>query len=754
MAFADGVPTGLMRARPLASGGPSALPGFGESWPFVDCLRPDFIGGVQITHSYATLEERDASGGAVRAATAGAARRTVEYVLGAHAPGDAVALLAGLRRMARAPTLAPLWSEMAEVTEDVFGGFQDFVKCDPSWRLFARGQRVLLVEAEAASGPHSGPGRGMAWPHFEVHRVRASSSGGDPIQPDRVRFEAADTSEYIQRSFRAGARLVPLIDVEPLLIGEPEWITDRHARVRVALRELGATAGTATTAFGPDSATAGPRIPPLVAFGANPSGATVIADGLPLLDVRFEGGRSRAGVAARALPGRGSGDVPGGLGAVVVGPYAARRLRVEAIGFTRERARRLLRFFDSRGGGALPFFVRSPVEELRVAPSVTTVTGTTLDVERTRIAEREPAAVFPVYSGSAGGAEWLLIERAGGVRYARRVTARANTTVGGKPVERLTLHEALPAFARSDLLGISRLVRVRFVEDGLTEQWIDGRHARSALTLEEAVGERSVDVAVVALPGAPCADCALDSGGPCPGSPAWEAPLPFAAEGSDERAACDLDSDYDLVLGAAPTIRVAGAFHGEYWEDVFGTRRLQHFVGAVWDVELPRGASTWTERWRMDTGAVGVAQSARNLFRRSGPHAGGSGPTVIPAGTLGFLNIQAQWWNAESTGPRLFVRVTGVPTIDANPSTQGIFTINCTASANGSFAGGAAWNALPLSPAFGGWRAEVTSRQGVTAMTFSHLSEYSLGGRVEFSCTVHVCPVFSCALPPEEEDDE
>ncbi|MBX3352085.1 MAG: hypothetical protein KF684_04070 [Phycisphaeraceae bacterium] len=741
MAFANGVPTGLMRARPLASS--ATLPAFGESWPFVDCLRPDFIAGVQITHAYTTLEQRAFTGGAQRAALAGAARRTVEYVLGAQAPGDAVALLAGLRRMARAPTLAPLWSEQTELTEDVLGGFQDFVKCDPSWRLLARGQRVMLVDAEAASGPHGASGRGMAWPYFELHRVRVSSSGGDPIQPDRVRFEAADSLEYIQRSFRAGARLVPLIDVEPLLISEPEWMTDRHARIRVALRELGATAGTASTAFGADpTQTGGPRIPPLVAFGSSPSGATVIADGLPLLDVRFEGGRSRAGFAATALQGRGNDD---GLGAIVVGPYAPHRLRVESIGFTRERARRLLQFFDSRAAGALPFFARSPVEELRVAPSVTSVTGTTLDIERTRVADRSPAAVFPVYSGTAGAAEWILIERRDGSRYARRVTARVNTTSGGKAVERLTLHEALPTFAVSELLGIARLVRVRFAQDGLTEQWIDGRHARSAFSLEEVVDERSIDVAVVGPVGEPCADCQVASGGPCPGSDRWEGPLPVAGAGSDERAACDLDGDFDLVLGAAPTIRVVGFFHGEYWENAFGgAKRLQNFASAAFDVELPRGGSTWTDRWRLDTGAVGVAQSPKNLFRRAGPYSAGAGPTTIPAGTLGFLNIEAQWYNAESDIVRLFVRVTGVPAIDSNPSTQGIFTINCSVNAAGAFTGGASWNALALSPVFGGWSGAVTSRQGITAMTFGHRSDYSLGGRVEFGVGVHVCPVFSC----------
>lgn len=755
MTAAAGIPTGTLRPRDLAA--VAALPEYAQAWPLADCMRPDFVAGVEITHTLPGLREDASSGASAVRGLAGRCRRSVEVVLGAQAPGDCAALRAALRRLTQAPCSVPLWSEMTELTAPVVGGLVDTVFCDPSWRLFAPGQRVMLVDAEAAAGPFGAsahPGgealRGMAWPYFELHTIKAGvTAGGGAVRTDRVLLESADLTEPILRSFRAGARLVPMLDVELATVVEVEQITARHMRARVSLRERGPSGPTASALIGLDASATGPFIPPLTAFGAAPAGAPTV-DGLPLLDLRFQAGRTRGAFARDAV--RGDGAVR--VGPSVRGSRARERLGVECLGFSRERARRLLQFFESRGGQTLPFYVAVPAQALRLAPSSsTTLSGTTVNVERTGHALREPDAVF-----GATLPEWLVVEtRDPGTgaytRYARRVIARADVTQGGAPggpVERLTLGEALPAIPRDRIVALAWAIKARFAGDALVEQWIDGRHARSALTLEEALDERSVDTLTVRAAAEPCAECLTDLGDLCPGSAAWVYPIPLVGAGSDEAAACALDDDNDLVLDAGATVRVAGAFRYLSLDTCGSSKKVEIAADAMWDVALPGDASIYpaTDRHRLDSGDVELAPSASAAHRWLGAYSECAGPVYVPGlGNPGVLSIRTAWYNGQigGTGVRLWARVAGLKHSGDSPFSGQMWYVEVICRANGTWTLGGGIGADAFSPFFVPWSARVASRRGITAIAASFVRDYGGGSGVQFTLTAHVCRVLACA---------
>lgn len=759
MTAAPGIPSGVIRSRDLAAA--LSLPAYEQAWAPVDCMRPDFVAGVEITHTLPALRDDGFSGASTVRGLAGRCRRSVEVVLGAQAPGDCAALVAAMRRLTQAPCSVPLWSEMTELTADVLGGFQDVVYCDPSWRLFAPGQRVMIVEAEAKSGPFGASAhpsgeilRGMAWPYFELHTIKTGVSGAGAIRTDRVLLESNGFANPILRSFRAGARLVPMIDVEQMTVVEAEQITARHMRARVALRERGPSAATSSVAIGFDASANGPLIPPMTAYNATPIYATSI-NGLPILDLRVQPGRTRSAFVRDSAPGAPGGDVR--IGPSTRGPRARERVDVEVLGFTRERARRLLQFFESRGGLVQPFYVALPSERLRLAPpatGVSTISGTTVNVERTDFANRQPSALF------AGLPEYVIVEvrdpsmsgPGAFTRYARRVTARLNTTQSGMPVERLTLDSALPAIPRDRVVAIAWAARVRFGGESLTEQWIDGRHARSAFTLEEALDERSVDTITVREPAEPCGDCLTDLGDLCPGSAEWIYPIPLVGEGSDEAAACALHEDNDLVLDDAPTIRLSGSFRYLGYDSACGGgAKVSAYANAIFDARLPRDPAVYpaTDRWRMDTGTIKLAPSPVNAHRWLGPFgfcAGPAAPLAPGSGATGAIAARAVWFNGRGATSRLFARITGLKDIDDDPASDAMWFVSVEALANGSFNLGGGLGGVGFSPFLvPTWEAEITSTRGITAMRASFIMDYGGGSVAEFTLTAHVCRVLACA---------
>lgn len=764
MTVAAGIPSGAVRPRELAAA--TAFPTFAQAWAPPDCLRPDFVAGLQLTHTIPALRDDAFSGASTLRALAARCTRSVEFVLGAQAPGDCAALTAALRRFVQAPCSVPLWSEQAELTADVFGGFQNYVECDPSWRLFAEGQRVMVVDAEAASGPFGQSAypagsqgaaqgahrRGMAWPFFELRTIKVGAAGG-AVRTDRIITEDSGGADPILRSFRRGARVVPMLDVDAPLSVQAEQLSARHMRVRLALRERGGAGPVSASAIGLDAAAYGALIPPLTTYGAAPAGAPTY-DGLPILDLRFQPGRTRL---ALSRPAASSGGESVRLAPAARGPRGRERLDVECLAFTRDRARRLLQFFESRGGMALPFWCALPGERLRLAPAAagaTTISGTTLTIERTNWSSREPAAVFGALGAAAGLPDRIVVEErdpsSGAItRHARRVTARVDTVQSGQPVERLTLDSALPVIQRDRVLAVAWLARVRFGGESIVEQWIDGRHARSAFTLEEVLDERSVDAGAARDPAEPCAECLLDLGDACPGSAAWDYPIPVAGAGSPERAACDLNAQNDLVLGAGAAIRLAGAFRYLDLTDCFGTTKVVDLVDAAWDVSLPRDPSIWpTDLWRMDTGVVELAPSARTRHRfldaGSNPCAGAAYTPGM--GSEGRLAVNATWRNARSgTSTRMYARIAGLKNPGDDWMSDDYWYVDITALGSGGFFLGGGLGASSFAPFFVPWNARITSATGITALAASFAYDYGGGGFVEFSLTMHVCPLVSCA---------
>ena len=361
--------------------------------------------------------------------------------------------------------LAGLWSDVAVVLEAAGeGGAAGATRlvCDTRWRRFFAGHRAAVYRV----APDGRPGA------FEAVVVVSVDGDGLEVLADPAVSMGlpAGPGGGLSRSYPAGSRVLPLVECDPVLSAGGEHVHGSLGVWGAELREAGGET----------------QLPALAEPGTLPAGFEVY-DGLPVL-AGVGVGRVQ-GVGASAGWERSGELVDLGLTRVpsLRGGRSARTFGLRAACFGREAAWRLLRFFDSRGGGVWPFWVVSPVRDLMfVSASGSSVT---LSFQGGRALDDADRGL----DGWAGRSHVALTLTDG--------TTLIRPVASVEQVDRdevLTLGEALPGgLTASAVRGVSTAVRARFAGDTLEEGWVHSGLMTAGLEAVELTSEVDVGLSNV-----------------------------------------------------------------------------------------------------------------------------------------------------------------------------------------------------------------------------------------------------------------
>ena len=697
-------------ARPIVSGS-----GGGERW-------------VDVTWAFPSVAHVGGSGAEQRRSGGDAPGILVAFATGAGgqlaARDDAPAHVAAMLRAAHSMAPAPLWSDKSPLTSAaVYNPGDQRLVCATANRMFFVGGRVALIQ------PVRGRIYGARWRTFTIKTAGVLS---DQLKVN----EDIDPGD----SWPAGSIVVPLFDAQPIAEETLRLITGRLGAGERAYRSA-------------DPRLYASALPALLADSAAPaSPAAATYDGLPIFDLwpEWSGrGGPTPGVGVRRSIGDGA----------LEGDRAALTFEASFVFATRADARRLLAWFAGRRGRTHPFWFVTPLRAFEIAGTPSTVSGTSLTVLpigwRTRFGADPDGPSMPWPLDRIAVVVRDAAAPGGRAVYIRRITAAADTTVGGIAAEALTLDSALPTIATNLIDRVAWAAKGRFDQDEITERWLSTTVCRAGVRIVEVINEKTVEVGIgAACPAAQPQDCGCASGGGdyCSGHPAREGALTLAPGASPELTACSASSDGFVLAqsgGGAPLkIRLSGFFRGEDWECcAFSggnctSKKLRTYASARWDAEISVAAPN--AHFVQQTNVTLATSGALVVKDVYGEWGGCVGPTAIPAGTAGVLKASVHWRYA--SGRRFWlIEMRGFK----SDGTTEVWRMSADVDATGAgTAGGFFGGSIGLLPGLeANWDIRATQPRGFTGVA-ARVKQIANGNGFTFvdgEMSAYLCPVYRCS---------
>jgi hypothetical protein len=368
--------------------------------------------------------------------------RTVETSITGPVRDMTYRMRAYLRRRGRSRNPSPLWCDET-VTTDTAGTTS--IPCATTHRRFFTGQRVLIYRPAAAN----------IW-RVDANTDQAEYAQIESLTATEITLTGASSLLY---SYPAGARVVPLLDAEIPVAQADEggaeffMLTDEVATATITAEEV-----------------LGPSALPGEDSG-NPTGFPT-SGGYPILDTPPDWSSEQSVTVLRDGSVEDTG-LTTHVWAQAEDPRHGFALSFTSIG--RERAYDLRRFFDSRRGRCLPFWLPSPQGHFRVEEIAGN--GTVLV---------SMDSYFDFYS--LGKMAFVLRDGTLAV-----YTIDSHTTSDGR--RRLVFTTSVSGFTAADVLRLVPLHFVRFASDTLEEEWDSTEAGRVTVSVIEIQAESEVDVA-------------------------------------------------------------------------------------------------------------------------------------------------------------------------------------------------------------------------------------------------------------------
>lgn len=393
----------------------------------------NFADLVEIESTWMTaVTEADASLAEERVGLVDRPKRAVTFLWSSVRKSEVFRFLMTLARQATDwPAQIPLYSDQAVTTAS---SSATTINCPTTDRRFRVGGDVVIMSIGADGRPGN----------VEVKTISSFTASA-------ITLTGALTNTYAAESL-----VFPVIYGDEILEADVRSVTDEVAQVRLTIAsQFDSAYGTAASS----------------AAGANPSGFSTQA-GLPIL-----------GVEPNWATGPGIG-VRRKASTPISGKATIQHVRGERCQFaldfgltrvTRAEAMAVIRFFDSRGGRLMPFWVVAP--QAMFEPTVLT-TGY---VDVTAYGDLADAEDFVTYLG-------LLMSD--GTYYVRQVST---ITVNGSDW-RIALTAVLPSLSLANVVRVAPAYLVRFVSDALVERWVTDAVCEIPISVVEVVEEQTVAV--------------------------------------------------------------------------------------------------------------------------------------------------------------------------------------------------------------------------------------------------------------------
>lgn len=381
----------------------------------------------------------------------------------------------------------PLYCDASRVTATSSG---TTINCDTTLRRIFIGCRVVIHSWTQTGRPLN--------PQYGIVRTFNTTS---------ITLQTALTGSY-----EAGARVIPVMDVDLNLEQEASVITDQIAVTRFTVRELTGKSALASTSQ------------------SLPASIQLATDGVPIFNPRVEYSNGFQLRAVREADTQDQGRD------VIVDPRGDRPLREYTSRFesrTRAEAWQVIQFFDYCRGRGRSFYLLSPETPF----DVTGITSTSITVTSTSSAQNIRDFVKFVAIVKTDGTE--LVVPLGSV-----VDGGATFTISFTDIGSITL---------ADAQRVTTAHLVRFKSDEMTESW--ETMARLVTDLEYIEVQREQSIVLAGL---------SDAGSPVISAPETIPNLTMMLESGT--------NVYKMVLDAQPTRLLGFALqHGDpvgYWEDV------------------------------------------------------------------------------------------------------------------------------------------------------------------------------------------
>jgi len=333
-----------------------------------------------------------------------------------------------LARRGHTRTILPIYPDFAVVKKLIA---PDFIGCDPLYRRFHRGQRVVI---------HTWSGVNPGLVEYAVVRS--------------VNAEGLELVSPLAGSFPKGSRVYPLVDVEIALEAGLESLVSDALRQTLTLAEV-----------------IGKSALPALATGAPPEPHHV--DGFPILVLSpdWASGLTSRVVRHGSQIGSGRGLVTGLAGARPVFVHEAKLKFLNRAAFWR-----VLRFFDSRLGRARTFWAVSP-QALFVPTAIPT--STTIDVKQ---------------SGNLSDLQAFL-QHIGIVRRDGSVTIHKVSSIVVQGSDwRVTVIEPHSLSGVGEIRRLTSAHFGRYFEDSLLEEWSTDNVCESRFQTIELLEEKAVTI--------------------------------------------------------------------------------------------------------------------------------------------------------------------------------------------------------------------------------------------------------------------
>lgn len=350
----------------------------------------------------------------------GKPRRTLRHAGLTLSNVDAGKLLLQMREQSDTLVYHPIVQDESPLTSQASAGAGSLA-CETSDRRFFAGHDILLVAWNKTKTKAK----------IERHTITSVSAG------------LLDIDGVLGQTFSKGSSVYPCIVAQPNLQQTGEVVNDSVFQFNLSLAEE----------------TSASTLPPLVAPGTNPAGASTYK-GLPILDIPHHWQTTSEGVTRQ---GRTS-EI--GLGTIfsIYGDAADYTGQLSFRQTDRTKAFDVLRFFDSRGGSAFPFWYPMRARAL-IATAKTSITLTVTDnVPLTQLTGDNKLLALWLKDGS------VLI----------RFVVGGSSGVGTHVI---TLNETVSA-TLAEIEKISFACVARFATDAINEQWLNTQVMETGLSIK------------------------------------------------------------------------------------------------------------------------------------------------------------------------------------------------------------------------------------------------------------------------------
>lgn len=392
-----------------------------------DLFRSEWSNNTQVETAWMTaVEESDDDAVEERVALRTVPERSVRARNQAMSRAQAHRLLLALGAAGDRLTQVPIYSDQARTTATSSGST---INCPTAYRRFQASRKVAICNPDGSN--------------VQIRTVSSFTSS------------AITVTSALTGSYTAGAIVWPLLEADYLLESAANYLTDYYAQVDVVAFER-------TDADGLPYA-------PINADATTPSGFTDHG-GYPILALPVEW--SEGVLVGWERPGQ---RLTRSRAAVTSLRGTRPRMVVEGLWrfLTRAEAWDMVRFFDSRRGRLMPFWLPLPTGFW----SVVSVTTTYIDIE----ADATLVDVQDYISNVA-----VVLKN--GTVYVR---GAAFTSESGN--WRCTFDTSIPSISASDILRFVPCPLVRFRSDSMQEEWITDEVMESRLAFIEVVSNAAVE---------------------------------------------------------------------------------------------------------------------------------------------------------------------------------------------------------------------------------------------------------------------